>query len=169
MNETYLVLQCKDCGDATINRVGEACLSLIADSEDSIVAAVGRDVHEKFGDVAGAKHLVDGSKASSPLIGAKMGSEDAGGMHAFSPKEFACTARRMYSNSGRRRRFRLRPRPLTCILTPVGGRGVIVRVGVHVNWVLRVYIYIYSGFDRLKRNLSSTYVIWGKRVYMEIN
>lgn len=96
-NKLNLLLQCKDCGHATVNRVREPGLSLIGDGNGSVMAAVGRNAPENLGDVVGAKHLVDGGEAGNPLIGVKVGGKDAA-TDAFPPKELACTTRGLYGD-----------------------------------------------------------------------
>lgn len=68
----------------TINRVSDASLGFISNSDDGLTAITSRDMKEQFRNITGAKHLMNGGEPGGALIGAEVGSKYAIGC-ALSP------------------------------------------------------------------------------------
>lgn len=64
-------------GDTSIDRVADASLSLIGNGDDGLTSVVDGEVREELGDVARAKHLVDGREPCRALLGAEVRREYA--------------------------------------------------------------------------------------------
>jgi len=78
-------------GDAAVDGVADARLSLIAHGDHGVQALMRRDLEQQLGHVAGAEHLVHRREVCRALLRVKVGGEDAPG-HALAPQELARTA-----------------------------------------------------------------------------
>ena len=76
---------------AAVDRVPDACLSLIGQGIDGVLPLVGEEVVKELGDVAGAEDLVDVGELLG-LLWWKVRGENAAG-HAFAPQELAGSTR----------------------------------------------------------------------------
>ncbi|RWW39789.1 hypothetical protein BHE74_00054844 [Ensete ventricosum] len=84
----HLLLEGEDVSNATVDGVAEPCLGLVADSNDSVVPLVGRDVQEELRRVAGTEHLVHRREARRALLGVEVRREYAP-RHALPPQKLA--------------------------------------------------------------------------------
>jgi hypothetical protein len=73
----YLLLEAEDVGEATIDRVEEACMRLIADGGDSIYTLLHGDVVQHLGDATGTKHFVHSGKVHRSLALVEVRRKDA--------------------------------------------------------------------------------------------
>lgn len=124
-----LLLQSNNGGDATVDRVGEPSLSLVGNGDDGIVAAVGRDVQQELGHIAGTEHLVNRGEPGRALVRPEVRGEYAPA-DALPPQEFACAAWRV----GRRGPFRRLRAPLPGPLPPALGCAVVLSWHIHAEW-----------------------------------
>ena len=89
MVQLNLLLQSKNGGHTTINRIRQPCLSLIGYGDHRLVAAVHRNMQQELRHVACAKHLVHGCETCCTLVWTKVGCKDAPA-DALPPQELAC-------------------------------------------------------------------------------
>jgi hypothetical protein len=74
---TYLLLEAEDVGEATVDRVEEACVSLITQGRDSICTLLHGHVVQHLGDVTGTKHFVHYGKVHRSQVLVEVRCKDA--------------------------------------------------------------------------------------------
>lgn len=97
--QAYLLLQSKNMGDTTINRVMESSLSFIRDCDSSFRAVVHWELSEELRNIACPKDFVNYRKMGRTLFVAEIRGKYTT-LDASPPQEFACSTGRSTTWSG---------------------------------------------------------------------
>ena len=89
-NFAHLLLEGKDMGNTTVDRISHPGLGFIGNCDHSLTPIRHRHMKQQFGNITSTKHLMDRRKLGRALLRGEVGCENAVG-GALPAEELACT------------------------------------------------------------------------------